>query len=324
MPKMGAKQSDQLLEAVMTVQDYKVVILLATLNGAQFLKAQLQSYRAQTHSNWELLVSDDGSVDQTVELVDNFANSVPQRVTLVQGPRSGFCQNFLSMVRRRGFDGEFFAYSDQDDIWLEEKLETALIWLKTIPRDTPAVFFTRTILIKENGEFFGFSPLFDRAPSFQNALVQNIGGGNTMVFNRAAQLLLVATSPAKPVSHDWWTYQLVTGAGGVAHYAPLPTVKYRQHELNLVGSNSGFYQRYVRLRAFVRGRFMEWNEINIEALNQVRHLLTPSSLATLDRFARARKTRLLSRLLLLWRAGVYRQSPLESLSIFVGSFFARI
>jgi glycosyltransferase involved in cell wall biosynthesis len=308
----------------MTTEDDKVVIFLATLNGAKFLKEQLQSYRDQTHSNWELLVSDDGSVDQTVELVGNFANSVPQRVTLVQGARSGFCQNFLSMARRSGSDGAFFAFSDQDDVWLDEKLEKAITWLKTIPRDMPAIYFTRTILIGENGEFLGFSPLFKRAPSFQNALVQNIGGGNTMVFNREAQLLLAATSHVAPVSHDWWTYQLVTGVGGIAHYDPLPTVKYRQHAQNLVGSNAGLQQRYVRSLAFVEGRFMRWNEINIEALDQTRHLLTPSNLATLDRFARARKTPLLSRLFLLWRAGVYRQSPLESISIFAGSVLGRI
>src|SRR6266478_5151115 len=70
-----AFQSNAGWNVSMKTEDYKIVIFLATLNGAKFLKDQLKSYRAQTHSNWELLASDDGSVDQTVDLVGNFANS---------------------------------------------------------------------------------------------------------------------------------------------------------------------------------------------------------------------------------------------------------
>jgi hypothetical protein len=81
-------------------------------------------------------------------------------------------------------------------------------------------------VIEAGGAPIGFSPLFVRAPTFQNALVQNIGGGNTMVFNRAARLALRATrADVALVSHDWWTYQVVTGIGGTAH--PCPSLRYR-------------------------------------------------------------------------------------------------
>lgn len=303
----------------------KVVILLGTHNGAEFLPEQLQSFRNQCHSNWELLVSDDGSTDQTVEVIEAFAKLVPQRVTLRQGPRQEFWKNFLSMVRLNDMGGEFFAYSDQDDIWGSEKLAKAVDWLATIPKGRPALYFGRTILIGRDGRPLGLSPLFERAASFQNALVQNIGGGNTMVFNRATKSLLAATpEDVSLVAHDWWTYQLVTGAGGVAHYDPWPTVKYRQHQQNLIGSNAGLRQRSLRLRAFVGGRVIMWNDINIKALNRMRSLLTSSNLATLDRFACARKSPLPKRLYLLWKAGAYRQSAFENIGIFVGSLFGRI
>lgn len=301
-----------------------VSILLATLNGAKFLPQQLESFRKQTHSNWELLVSDDGSVDGTVQLIRDFAESVPQRVTLVQGAGQGHWKNFLSMVYRDDLGGGFFAFSDQDDIWLEEKLERAVAWLASTSQQAPAVYFTRTILIEENGKVVGFSPLFTRPPSFQNALVQNIGGGNTMVFNRAARSALGGAPDVALISHDWWTYQVTTGVGGVAYYDPWPSLKYRQHGENLIGSNAGWYARLFRLQSFLRGNFRVWNETNIQALNAVRHLLTPASLATLDSFARARHAAPLTSLYLTWKSGVYRQSLIESACFFIGSLLRRL
>jgi len=308
----------------MSSSGQKVVILLATFNGAEFLPEQLQSIRDQSHRDWELLVSDDGSVDQTVEVVEAFAKRVPQKVTLRQGPRQQFWKNFLSMVHI-DIDGDFFAYSDQDDIWAAEKLAKAIAWLGSIPKDIPALYFTRTALITRSGELMGYSPLFSRASTFQNALVQSIGGGNTMVFNRAAKLALAAVPEnISVISHDWWTYQVVTGIGGVAHFDPYPSVKYRQHESNLVGSSIGLHQRLLRLRAFAGGRVTIWNDINIRALGEIRELLSPSSLATLDLFTRARKAALPKRFYLLWKSGVYRQNVFEYFGIVIGSLFGRI
>src|ERR1700694_3446090 len=105
---------------------HKVVILLGTFNGAEFLPEQLQSYRNQSHSNWELLVSDDGSTDRSVEIVNEFARGVSQLVVVRRGPQQGFWQNFVSMVRSDEVAGDLFAYSDQDDIWFPEKLAKAV------------------------------------------------------------------------------------------------------------------------------------------------------------------------------------------------------
>jgi glycosyltransferase involved in cell wall biosynthesis len=309
----------------MSSSGHKVVILLGTYNGAEFLPEQLQSYRDQSHSNWELVVSDDGSTDQTIGLIEAFAKLVPQRVTLRQGPRQEFWKNFLSMVQFSDIEGDFFAYSDQDDIWFAEKLAKAVAWLATVPEHLPALYSTRTALIARDGKLLGYSPLFMRPGSFQNALVQNIGGGNTMVFNRAAKLALAAAPEnISLISHDWWTYQVVAGIGGVTHYDPWPSVKYRQHGENLIGSNVGLRQRSLRLRAFVEGRVVLWNETNIKALSAMRHVLTPSSLATLDRFVGARRSMLPRRLYLLWKTGIYRQSVFDNIGIFIGTIFGRI
>lgn len=303
----------------------KVVILLATRNGATFIQEQIDSYKAQTYHNWELLVSDDGSTDDTIQIIEEFAKQVPQRVVVRRGPQMGFWQNFASLVRSDDIDGDLFAYSDQDDVWLPEKLAKAVSWFEARPSDRPALYFTRTELIEEGGAPIGFSPLFVRAPTFQNALVQNIGGGNTMVFNRAAKLALQATPiDVALVSHDWWTYQVVTGIGGTAHYDPWPSLRYRQHGLNLVGANIGLRARLVRLSAFASGRMVMWNDVNLNALGRMRDLLSPHNALVLDRYARIRQTAWPMRLWLVWKSGVYRQSFVDNLGLFVGALLGRL
>jgi glycosyltransferase involved in cell wall biosynthesis/nucleoside-diphosphate-sugar epimerase len=303
----------------------KIVILLATRNGAAFIQEQLDSYRTQTYGNWELLVSDDGSTDDTIKIIEQFAKQVPQRVMVRRGPQMGFWQNFVSLVRSDEIDGDLFAYSDQDDVWFPEKLARAVSWFAARPTDQPGLYFTRTVLIEAGGAPIGFSPLFIRAPSFQNALVQNIGGGNTMVFNRAARLALRATpADVALVAHDWWTYQVVTGIGGTAHYDARPSLRYRQHGLNLVGANRGLRARLVRLSAFASGRMVMWNDLNLNVLGRMRNLLTPHNALVLDRYARIRQAAWPMRLWLLWRSGVYRQSFIDNLGLFVGALFGRL
>lgn len=303
----------------------KVTILLATRNGAEFLQAQLDSFQAQTYVNWELLVSDDGSTDATLEIVERFAKSILQRVVILAGPQQGFWQNFVALVRSEAIDGELFAYSDQDDIWLAGKLARAVDWFAAQPAEAPALYFSRTELMHGDGTPAGFAPLFVRAPSFRNALVQNIGGGNTMVFNRPAREALLDTPvDAQLVSHDWWTYQIVTGIGGIVHYDPRPSLKYRQHGQNIVGANIGWRARLVRLSAFAGGRVVLWNKTNLRVLDQMHGQLTPANARVVDLYARAREASWPMRPWLVWKSGVYRQSLVENIGLFVGALFGKI
>lgn len=304
----------------------KIVILLAAFNGAAHIKEQLASFAAQSHHDWELIVSDDGSTDRTVDIVREFSHSVPQRIDLTTGPQKGFWKNFVSLAKRADISGaELFAFSDQADIWFPDKLERAAKWFSTGSSDIPRLYFARTELIDADGRPVGLSPLFRRKPSFQNALVQNMGGGNTMVMNKAAKRLLArAPDDIALISHDWWAYQVVTGSGGIAFYDPLPSLKYRQHRNNLIGANRGFWQRYLRATAFANQRMKYWNEVNIYTLDKMRDLLSAPALSTLDDFAAARRSMLLSRIFFLWRSGVYRQNVHETVGLYLGAILGLI
>ncbi|WP_407118322.1 glycosyltransferase family 2 protein [Bradyrhizobium sp. LMG 9283] len=303
----------------------KVTILLAARNGAEFIREQLESFRAQTYSNWELVVSDDGSTDDTLALVEEFAKSVSQRVIILRGPQKGFWQNFVSLVRSPEVSGDLLGYSDQDDVWFAHKLADAVDWFEQISKDQPALFCTRTQLVSRQGVPIGFSRTFKRAPAFANALVQNLGGGNTMIFNKAARLALQKTPPeALMVAHDWWTYQVISGVGGIVHYDPRPSLAYRQHGENVFGKNVGIQARLTRALGLASGQMAQWNEINMKLLNQIRGELRSDNLAILDLFSRARTAWLPMRLWLLWRSGVYRQTAMENFALNFAAIFGRI
>lgn len=295
---------------------------MCTYNGQRFLAEQLASIERQSHDNWFVAVSDDGSTDGTLDIVQSFRERWGhEKIIAFEGPKSGFATNFLTLACNQSVHADFFAWADQDDIWLEKKLETAVNWLQTIPPSIPALYCGRTQGADADGHPLECSPLFNRPPAFANALVQSLAGGNTMVFNQAARSLLAnAGENLGIVSHDWWAYLLITGAGGKVTYDPTPFVLYRQHEANLVGSNSGWKARTLRLRLMLKGRFSSWNEQNIRCLTSAGNLLTIENQQTLDNFKAARKSNFVGRLLGLRRAGVYRQTTPGN----IGLFFAAI
>ena len=304
----------------------RVAILMCTYNGASFLSEQLDSFERQTHGNWTLHVSDDGSQDGTLELLRKVNSQCSSgRFQIVDGPRRGFVKNFLSLTCRTDINADFYAWSDQDDIWKEDKLQKALTWLQTVPNHIPALYCGRTELICESGVPFGYSPRFYRPPHFSNALVQNIGGGNTMVFNQAARNLLQEAGDNLNVpSHDWWAYQLISGAGGTIHYDPAPMVLYRQHDENLVGTNSSWPARLERLRMVFQGRFCEWNDQCIHALEAMLHRLSPEHQETLAQFKAARTQKLPLRIVGFLRAGLYRQTLFGNLGLILATLLKKI
>ncbi|MFN0163518.1 MAG: glycosyltransferase family 2 protein [Burkholderiales bacterium] len=284
-----------------------VAILLGTRNGAGFLGPQLDSIGAQTHGEWSVWASDDGSTDATTVVLAEYRRRWgAERLFLKRGPVRGFCANFLSLVCAPQIHADYFAYCDQDDLWDHDKLERALKWLRKQAPGQPALYCGRTRLIDANGRALGNSPLFARPVGFANAIVQSVAGGNTMVFNAAARALLVEAGGEVDVqTHDWWTYIVVAACGGVVHYDARPAVGYRQHPDNLVGSNHGARSKVARARRLLAGEFREMNHRNLAALGRLSRRLTPESRNILEMFCRARSASLPARTIAAWKSGIY-------------------
>ncbi|AKK25084.1 glycosyl transferase family 2 (plasmid) [Pandoraea oxalativorans] len=304
----------------------KVAILLCTFDGQDYLAQQLESFEAQSHPHWEVWASDDGSEDDTRAILEAYQQKWPKgTLRLHVGPAAGFAANFLSLACQASLVADYYAYSDQDDVWEADKLVRAVKWLQSVPQNVPALYCTRTRLVDAGGNEVGLSPLFSKSPSFANALTQNIAGGNTMVFNNAARALLrEAGEGLSVVAHDWWAYMVVTGCGGTVFYDRAPTVRYRQHDGNLVGTNATWVARFERIRMLWQGCLRNWNDRNIAALGQLRDKLTPENRKILARFAAARQMRLIPRLIHLKSSGIYRQTLLGNLGLIAAAIFGKI
>jgi glycosyltransferase involved in cell wall biosynthesis len=299
---------------------------MGTLNGAKFLAEQLDSLEAQRHTNWRLIASDDGSADDTINILKHYqVKWGAERLEIRQGPATGFSSNFLSLACDSGIQADLYAYCDQDDVWQPEKLEVAANYLKAQRKGKlPYVYCGRTKYVSETLKSVGFSPMFVYPRSFRNALVQSIAGGNTMVFNQQAKTLLEKAGQVEVAAHDWWTYLLVKAAGGKVYYDATPHIFYRQHPDAAIGGNTSKLARFDRLKWLLLGRFKVWNDMHVAALQKNRRLMTESSLETLDQFVRIRGSHLLHRFRMLEVCGLYRQSWRGTLSLYLAALLKKI
>jgi glycosyltransferase involved in cell wall biosynthesis len=308
-------------------EDLEITILLALYNGAKNLEMQLQSIAYQTYNKWSLIVSDDGSIDQGPKIVRQFCNRHPdKKITLIDGPKKGFVFNFLSLLSAADPNAAFIALSDQDDIWAEDKIERAILKLRKFPAGTPALYCSRMHIWNDHSEASSLSTLFPKPPSFQNALVQNIASGNTMVFNNAALEILQSTGPlsADTACHDWWIYQMISGAGGRVIYDTEAFIKYRQHDGNLIGANNTVRALLSRIGMVITGYFKSWNTRNIAALQANDKWLTSESRAVLAQFAAARKTWLLPRIFGMYKSGIHRQTLMGNMGLLLAVLIGKI
>lgn len=300
---------------------------MGVYNGGRFIDEQISSIANQTLKHIDIWASDDGSQDSSIEQLRAHGQSWSRgRFEILSGPGKGYAENYRSMMQMPEIEADYFAFSDQDDYWHDDKLEVAIQHLEPLGNKRPVLYCGRTRLVDVQGEDIGFSPLFEREPGFRNAIVQSIAGGNTMVANRAAWKLLSESAQRTGfVSHDWWSYLIVSGAGGEVIYDPVPSIKYRQHGGNVIGDNVRWRSRLLRIRRLFEGQFFRWNERNLDGLNKCLDLLSDDAQGVLREFESIRSDKSQIRSLRkLARSGMYRQSVYGNLGLKAGVLFNKL
>ena len=220
----------------------QISVALATYNGARYLDEQLASIEAQTHLPAEIVVSDDGSTDTTLEIVRAFAARAGFSVRILENrERLGFADNFLRAAETCSFP--LIAFCDQDDVWLPDKLERAL---KRLTVDDSLLAMHRLTVVDEDLQQYG---CWDQDIS-GNRVLEPLeldpyitGWGNSMLFRRdLVHLVPRENRPAqpqslnKPLTHDTWIYVLAAALGRVSQIHS-PLILYRQHDRNAAGIN---------------------------------------------------------------------------------------
>jgi glycosyltransferase involved in cell wall biosynthesis len=303
-----------------------LAILMCTLNGEVYIKEQLDSIKNQDYKSWKLYVSDDGSSDQTLTILKDYQNRWGRnKLYILKGPGKNFQDNFLSIISNHRIHADLFFLSDQDDIWMPHKLSHTIKKFSKLNPKKPALYCGRTTLISSNGKkIMGLSNLMSRLPSFKNAIVQSIAGGNTMAFNVHLKNIVANYPNINVNSHDWWLYILNELFGGKTFYDKESTILYRQHSRSIIGSNASILAKFKRLDMLLNGTFRQYNSTHIKIFNLLKLKGLKNNLEIIERLASERDKSLMARLRMIKDLGLYRQSRQDQIALYFAAFLHKL
>ncbi len=186
----------------------KVNILLATYNGTRFLKAQLDSLLAQTYEHISIYIRDDGSSDDTVELIRQYqkSNSSDKQIILLDNHGKNLrCPGSFYQILRECEPADYYAFCDQDDIWYPDKIKWAVEELTAAPEHSlPLVYFSGYEYYTDDGTFLRHSPKQKSSIGLTDVLYYTPASGFVLVFNECArQELILNVDPGQEL-HDRW------------------------------------------------------------------------------------------------------------------------
>lgn len=219
-------------------------ILMATYNGMPYLREQIESIIGQTYADWNLLISDDCSSDETVAVIEEYVQR-DSRIKLVSSESRYGCakSNFINLVKYSS--AEYAMFCDQDDVWLPNKIELTIGCMheleKSHERAAALLVFTDMFVVDENlsviaDSFEALSNIDPERVLFRQLLAQSVGAGCTMMINRVLIGLLNESSDVENmIMHDWWASLIAACFGSIGHVA-VSTSLYRQHSDNSVGA----------------------------------------------------------------------------------------
>jgi glycosyltransferase involved in cell wall biosynthesis len=227
----------------MRIKKDSVDILLSTYNGEKYLKEFSRSLELQTFKSWNLIIRDDGSVDQSVKYLCDFKDACVNSVYVTEGKVNlGIIASINKMINSSR--APYVMFADQDDVWFPKKIELSLEKIKAIEQEVgghvPIVIFSDKTVVDEalkriSPSFFSYMKLMPEwSQQLKNLLVQNVASGCTMIMNRA----LVERAfpiPSDAIMHDWWV-MLVASTFGEIGYLNEATMLYRQHPNNSIGA----------------------------------------------------------------------------------------
>lgn len=232
----------------------KIAVLLSTYNGRKYISELLESVQRQQSVQIEVYIRDDGSTDGTISFLRSYVDEHPN-CHLALGSNVGVTASFYRLLAEAG-EADYYAICDQDDRWLPDKLERAVDFLDRATAIAPTLYGSPVTPVDAN-----LRPIRNRSrntikPSLENAIVENIIPGCTMVLNSKARDILLTPWPEPLRMYDWWIYQVIAATGTVFRDSE-SRILYRQHANNTVGSADGaklWLRRIQRRRPLLSGQ----------------------------------------------------------------------
>lgn len=269
----------------------KILVLLSSYCGEKYIAEQLDSILSQKNVDLKIICRDDCSKDSTCDIIKKYAENYPQKIELIEGDNLGFALSFTELLKfgyERYPDIQYFAFADQDDVWLPDKLSRAINFIRLESDDIPVAYCSNTKLVDEHLTQlgFGWNPKTVKITR-ERALVQSYATGCTMVFNRKAARLYVENQPKEIKVHDFLMYQICIFLGKVI-WDSESRILYRQHSSNQIGQPSAIGRMKKRLQGHYKEHVLERQNRNFfDAFN---HLLSQEDKCLIQHFINYRKS----------------------------------
>lgn len=216
----------------------RVLVMMGSYNGEEYIAQQIESILEQQNVEVELMICDDGSTDKTCNICKSYALEFFNVTFKRNSSNKGVAKNFMDMLYEA--DGkcyDYYAFSDQDDYWLPEKLEKAVDALEKEGQE-PALYYSDVCNTDENlqGEEYEFASFSACSKNLPSLLVNNWASGCTMVFNSGLRDLICSFRPAVyPRLHDAWTHLIALSCAKCIPDLENSYIKRRISEKNTVG-----------------------------------------------------------------------------------------
>lgn len=226
----------------------KAAVLMSVYNGEQYLKEQINSILAQSDVDMDLYIRDDGSKDNSVEIIHDYQNRY-KNIFLVKGKNIGVGGSFMQLIYQTAKEYDYYAFADQDDVWLPNKLSAAIE--KICVHDQPILYVSNQMLVDKDLEVIDLRYKSQPDFGYRQIICQNKIAGCTMVWNKQLYDLLT-DKKRRPSSkllhkriHDVWVAMVASVVGKII-YDPESYILYRQHENNVVGvKNSSVIKQWI-------------------------------------------------------------------------------
>ena len=232
----------------------EVVILMSTYNGEKYIAEQLESLLNQTYPNIKIFIRDDGSKDRTIEIIKKFQQK-SKNIFLIEGENIGFINSFFELLNISD-KSDYYAYCDQDDVWMEDKIERAVNFLEKTDVSKPALYFSNSDYYDGEMNFLATAEK-NKTYNFRNSLVECVTQGMTMVINNKTRETIIKNRPQTCLYHDWWTYMICSGFGEIV-YDDKSLVRYRRHNKSVTVEGKSKIQLFVwRVKEFLIGNSLK-------------------------------------------------------------------
>lgn len=215
----------------------KVQILMSTYNGEKYLKEQIESILNQENVEISLLIRDDGSTDETLNILEHLAKE-NKNIHYYASQNIGVARSFMELVNKSN-EADYYAFADQDDVWYSNKIISAIEKIEN-NSNKPSLYISALEVVDEELNTIEIKKVSGNF-CFEGEMAKNFATGCTMVFNKKLCDIIKMYNPEYLIMHDSWITRVCYAIGGNVVVDRNTYIKYRQHGNNVVGyKDEGF------------------------------------------------------------------------------------